>query len=79
MASLDAPGIRKLPQEGSQAVYAAGHVLFVHGVGAYARPFDAARVEFTGPEGLLAERADSSPRPTLAWCCIAQNTPRPPV
>jgi DNA-binding winged helix-turn-helix (wHTH) protein/Tol biopolymer transport system component len=56
-ASLDTPGIHKLPQDGSRAVYAAGHLLFFRGVGLYARPFDAARIEFTGSEMLLAERA----------------------
>lgn len=57
VASLDAPGIRKLPQDGSRAVYAAGHLLFFRGVGAYARPFDGARMEFKGREMLLADRA----------------------
>ena len=57
VASLDTPGTLKLPQDGVQAVYAAGHLLFFRGVGAYARPFDAARVEFTRREVLLAERA----------------------
>ena len=57
VASLDAPGMHKLPQDGAQAVYAAGHLLFVRGGGAYARPFDAARLEFIGREVLLAERA----------------------
>lgn len=57
VASLDTSGTIKLPQDGAQAVYAAGHLLFFRGVGAYARPFDAARLEFTGREVLLAERA----------------------
>ena len=58
LASLDAPGLQKLPQDGSRCIYAAGHLLFFRGAGAYARRFNPARVEFTGPELLLAETAD---------------------
>jgi eukaryotic-like serine/threonine-protein kinase len=58
LASLDAPGLQKLPQDGSRCIYAAGHLLFFRGAGAYARRFNPARVEFTGPEVLLAESAD---------------------
>ena len=58
LGSLDAAGPQKLPQEGSRPVYVAGHLLFFRGGRAYARAFDAARAEFTGPEMVLAERAD---------------------
>ena len=57
VASLDEPGMHKLPQDGSRPLYAAGQLLFFRGLGAYARAFDAARLEFTGREVLLAERA----------------------
>jgi serine/threonine protein kinase len=56
VASLDTPGTHKLPQEGGEAVFAAGHLLYFRGVGVYARPFDTARLEFTGREVLIAER-----------------------
>ena len=58
LASLDAPGLQKLPQDGSRCIYAAGHLLFFRGASAYARRFNPARVEFTGAEVLLAESAD---------------------
>ena len=38
-------------------VYAAGHLLFQRGPSVFARPFDAARLVFTGPERLLATQA----------------------
>jgi len=47
-----------LPQDGVHAIYAAGHLVYFRGVGAYARPFNASRLEFTGAEVLLAERTD---------------------
>jgi Tol biopolymer transport system component len=58
LASLDAPGLRQLPLDGSHPVYAAGHLLYFRGTSAYARAFDPERVEFTGREVLLAGSAD---------------------
>jgi TolB protein len=58
VATLDTPGPVKLPQDGVHAIYAAGHLVYFRGVGAYARPFNASRLEFTGDEVLLAEQTD---------------------
>ena len=49
VASLDAPGMRKVMDEGASAVYAAGHLFYSRGTGVFARPFDAERLEFSGP------------------------------
>ena len=53
VASLDVGGMQRVADDGSRAVYAAGHLLFLRGAKLFARPFDAARLVFTGPERLL--------------------------
>jgi eukaryotic-like serine/threonine-protein kinase len=57
VASLDAVGMQQVAEEGSRALYAAGHLVFFRGPSVFARPFDAARLAFTGPEVKLIERA----------------------
>ena len=57
VASLDASGIQRVSEDGSGAVYAAGQLLFLRGLSVFARPFDAARLVFTGPERLIAAQA----------------------
>jgi Tol biopolymer transport system component len=56
VASLDMTGIQQLAQHGSHAVYAAGHLIYLHGARVFARPFDAAGLEFIGPETEVAEQ-----------------------
>ena len=56
-ASLDAPGTRKILDEGASARYAAGHVFYARGAGLFARPFDPERLEVSGAEVQVAERA----------------------
>ena len=55
VASLDAVGMQHVAEEGSRALYAAGHLLFFRGPSVFARPFDAARLAFTGPEVKLID------------------------
>ena len=57
VASLDAVGIRQVAEEGSRAVYAAGQLVYFRGASVFARPFDAERFAFTGPERALIDRA----------------------
>ena len=57
VASLDAPGTRKILDDGSSAVYAAGHLFYARGAGLFARPFDPERLEFSGAEVQVTERA----------------------
>ena len=57
VASLDAPGTRKVMDDGAPAVYAAGHLFYSRRAGVFARPFDAERLEFSGAEVQLTERA----------------------
>ena len=57
VASLDAPGTRKIMDDGASAVYAAGHLFYSRGAGLFARPFDAERLEFSGAEVQVTERA----------------------
>ena len=57
VASIDAPGLQRLDDSASGAVYAAKHLLFVRGSNVFARPFDAERLVFTGPERLLVTAA----------------------
>ena len=67
VASLDAVGMQQVAEEGSRAVYAAGQLLFFRGASVFARPFDAERLAFTGPEMQLIDTGGlSSPRPTTA-------------
>jgi eukaryotic-like serine/threonine-protein kinase len=58
VASLDAVGTRKIIEDGASAVYAAGHLFYSRGAGVFARPFDPRRLEFSGPEVVVAEQAD---------------------
>ena len=44
-------------EDGSSAVYAAGHLFYSRGTGVFARPFDAERLEFSGAEVQVTERA----------------------
>jgi len=53
VASLDAPGTRKLLEDGASAGYAEGHLFYSRGTGLFARPFDLERLEFSGPPSLL--------------------------
>ncbi len=55
LASLDTPGTRKLMEDGSSAVYAAGHLFYSRGTRILARPFDAQRLEFSGAEVQVTE------------------------
>ncbi len=57
VASVDAPGTRKILDEGSSAVYAAGHVIYARGGGVFARRFDPERLEVSGAEVQIAARA----------------------
>jgi len=57
VASLDAAGTRKVMDDGARAVYAAGHLFYSRRAGVFARPFDAERLEFSGAEMQLTERA----------------------
>ena len=61
VASLDTPGTRKLMDDGSSAVYAAGHLFYPRGTGIFARPFDAQRLEFSGAEVQVTEGTGTSP------------------
>jgi eukaryotic-like serine/threonine-protein kinase len=56
-ASLDAPGTRKILDEGAPARYAAGHLFYARGAGLFARPFDPERLDVFGAEVQVAERA----------------------
>jgi Tol biopolymer transport system component len=53
VAALDTGSIERVAEDGSNAVYSAGQVLFLRGTNLFARPFDAARRTFSGPERLL--------------------------
>jgi eukaryotic-like serine/threonine-protein kinase len=57
VASLDVGGLQRLSDDGWRAVYAPGHLLFQRGLSVFARPFDASRLVFTGPERLLTAQA----------------------
>jgi eukaryotic-like serine/threonine-protein kinase len=57
VASLDAPGMRQVMDDGAPAVYAAGHLFYSRRAGVFARPFDAERLEFSGAEMQLTQRA----------------------
>ena len=54
VVALDTGSIERIAEDGSHAVYAAGHLLFLRGTNLFARPFDAARRAFTGPERMLS-------------------------
>jgi eukaryotic-like serine/threonine-protein kinase len=82
VAALDASGVRKLIEDGSSAVYAAGYLYYDRGTAVFARPFDAQRLEVTGAEvqvtegtggvsvsddGTLVYRAPGSTASRLTW------------
>ncbi len=56
VASLDAPGVRKIMEDGAPAVYGARHLFYSRGTGIFARPFDPERLELSGAEVLMTER-----------------------
>jgi eukaryotic-like serine/threonine-protein kinase len=55
VASLDAPGIKKVMDDGSNLVYRAAHLFYSRGTALLARPFNADRLEFSGPEVQVAD------------------------
>jgi hypothetical protein len=55
VASLDSTGTQQLAEHGSRAVYAAGHLTYLHGATVFTRPFDVAGLAFTGPETEVAK------------------------
>ncbi len=59
VAALDSSGTRRLMEDGSSTVYAAGHLIYERGAGVFVRAFDSARLEFSGPEVQIAERPGS--------------------
>jgi Tol biopolymer transport system component/DNA-binding winged helix-turn-helix (wHTH) protein len=82
VASLDAVGTRKIMDEGTSAVYAAGHLFYSRGAGVFARPFDSRRLEFSGAEvqvtepagvvsvaddGTIVYRSEDEPVSRLTW------------
>jgi serine/threonine protein kinase len=50
LASIDAPGTRKIVDNAISETHAAGHILYSRGPSLFARPFDAERLEFSGAE-----------------------------
>jgi dipeptidyl aminopeptidase/acylaminoacyl peptidase len=82
VAALDTSGARKLMEDGSSAVYAAGYLFYSRETAVWARPFDAQRLEFTGAEvqvtegtgyvsvsddGTIVYRPAASPLSLLTW------------
>jgi Tol biopolymer transport system component len=59
VVTLDTGSIQRVAEDGSRGTYAAGHVLFLRGANLFARPFNAARLTFTGPEKLLTAGVSS--------------------
>ena len=57
LASIDAPGIRKILDDASSVAYGAGHLVYSRGEALFACPFDAERLEVSGPEVLVTARA----------------------
>ncbi len=57
LASIDAPGTRKILDDASSAAYGAGHLFYSRGTGLFARPFDAERLEVSGAEVQVAAQA----------------------
>ena len=50
VASLDTDDMQRVAEDCSRAAYVARHLLFFRGSAVFARPFDAARLVFTGGE-----------------------------
>jgi len=82
VGSVEGPGLRKLLDDASAAIYAAGHLIYSRGAGLFARPFDAERQEVSGAEvqvatqaesfsvsegGVIAYRPENVPRSRLTW------------
>jgi len=82
VAALDSSGTRKVMEDGSSAVYAAGHLFYSRGTHVFARPFDAQRLEVSGAEvqvtegtgnvsvsddGTIVYRPAASPVSWLTW------------
>jgi hypothetical protein len=57
LASIDAPGLRKILDDASSVAYAAEHLFYTRADSLFARPFDVRRLEFTGPEVRVAAGA----------------------
>ena len=57
LASIAAPGTRKILDDASSAAYGAGHLFYSRGTGLFARPFDAERLEVSGAEVQVAAQA----------------------
>ena len=57
LASIGAPGTRKILDDASSAAYGAGHLFYSRGAGLFARPFDAERLEVSGAEVQVAAQA----------------------
>ena len=57
VASIDAPGTRKILDDASSAAYGAGHLFYSRGAGLFARPFDAERLEVSGAEVQVTAQA----------------------
>ena len=57
VASLDVVGTRKIMDDATSAVSAAGHLFYSRGAGVFARPFDSRRLEFSGAEVRVTEQA----------------------
>ena len=59
VASVDGTGTRRILDDASAAVYAAGHLFYARGAGLFARPFDPERLEFSATEVRVAGQASS--------------------
>ena len=57
LASIGAPGTRKILDDASSAAYGAGHLFYSRGAGLFARPFDAERLEVSGAEVQVTAQA----------------------
>ncbi len=57
VGSLDTSGLQRVSEDGWGAFYASGQLVFRRGSSVFARPFDAARLVFTGPERLITAQA----------------------
>ena len=57
LASIGAPGTRKILDDASSAAYGAGHLFYSRGAGLFARPFDAERLEISGAEVQVSAQA----------------------
>ena len=55
VASLDSPDVRRVSDAWSNAVYAAGHLIFGRQGALFAQPFDSVRLEATGEPRQLAD------------------------